>query len=60
MRGEEEERLREGVVVVVGGGLERQRWPCAAENGGGVFVRRMNACTSPFVPVWVSKIMMKN
>lgn len=40
------------------GAEEKKRWPCDAENGGGVFVPWMNVCAS--VCVWVSKIMTKN
>lgn len=55
MRAGEAERKREGRW-----GLEKKRWPCDAENGGGVFMRGMNVHASLCVCVWVSKIMTKN
>lgn len=50
-RGRESEREEVGAK-------EKKRWPCDAENGGGVFVPWMNVCAS--LCVWVSKIMTKN
>lgn len=56
MNGEGKSRIKDKIMETrrqseMGWGLEKKRWPCDAEEGGGVCVNGMNVCLSARVGV---------